>query len=184
MNKSINLRENLSGRLQMNMIHEICLLANDDNRIKEEICNLAMGKDERIAYNALWILSHFDSVATQWLYQKQDEIIDHAINENHVGKRRLLLSLLNQQPFHEDSLRTDFIDFCISKIPSAVEPYAIRALCMKLAYEQCKFYPELLTELNSCLDMLSQEPLSPALKSTRKNVMKKIMRKCPSLAKQ
>lgn len=183
MNKSINLSENLSGRLQMNIIHEICLLAKDDNSLKEDIYNLAMGTDERIAYNALWILSHFDSVATKWLCQKQDEIIDHAISEKHVGKRRLLLSLLNNQSFHEDSLRTDFIDFCISKIPSAIEPYAIRALCMKLAYEQCKFYPELLAELNTCLDMLSQEPLSPALKSTRKNIMKKIMRKCPSLAK-
>ena len=174
MNKSINLRENLSGRLQMNVINEICLQSNDDNKLKEDIYILAMGTDERIAYNALWILSHFDSVATQWLYQKQDEIIDHAINENHVGKRRLLLSLLNHQPFREDSLRTDFIDFCISKIPSAVEPYSTRALCMKLAYEQCKFYPELLTELNTCLDMISQEPLSPALRATRKNIMRKI----------
>ena len=177
MNKSINLRENLSGRLQMNMIHEICLLANDDNRIKEEIYNLAMERDERIAYNALWILSHFDADAKEWLCPKQDELIEHAIGEQHVGKRRLLLSILNNQSFHEDSLRTDFIDFCISKIPSAIEPYAIRALCMKLAYKQCKFYPELLAELSTCLDMLSQEPLSPALQSTRRNIMKRITRK-------
>ena len=177
MKNSIKLNEILSGRLHMNMINEICLLAYEDDNIKDDIYRYAMGADERLAYNALWILSHFDSDAEEWLCQKQDELIEHAIGEQHVGKRRLLLSILNNQSFHEDSLRTDFIDFCISKNPSAIEPYAIRALCMKLAYKQCKFYPELLAELSTCLDMLSQEPLSPALQSTRRNIMKIITRK-------
>lgn len=45
---------------------------------------------------------------------------------------------------------------------------------MKLAYEQMKYYPELLTELKAAIDMLEQEPLSPGLISAKKQVMKKI----------
>ena len=45
---------------------------------------------------------------------------------------------------------------------------------MKLAYEQMKYYPELLAELKDALDMLEQEVLSPGLASAKKQVMKKI----------
>ena len=47
---------------------------------------------------------------------------------------------------------------------------------MKLAYEQMKYYPELLTELKVALDMLEQEALSPGLLSAKRQIMKKIMR--------
>ena len=96
------------------------------------------------------------------------------IVENNGTNRRLMLSLLLRQPFEEESLRSDFIDFCESKITACSQPYAIRAYCMKLAYEQMKYYPELLAELKATLDMLSQEHLSPALQSAKNQVMKKI----------
>ena len=74
-----------------------------------------------------------------------------------------MLSILLRQPFEEESLRSDFIDFCVSKITACAQPYAIRAYCMKLAYEQMKYYPELLSELKMALDMLEQEVLSPRI---------------------
>ena len=53
-------------------------------------------------------------------------------------------------------------------------PYAIRALCIKLAYEQMKYWSELLNELCQMLDLISNEPLSPGLRSAWRQVMKKI----------
>lgn len=50
---------------------------------------------------------------------------------------------------------------------------------MKLAYEQMKYYPELLTELKAALDMLEQEALSPGLASAKRQVMKKIKKALP-----
>ena len=137
MDKTINLSETLSGKLQTNVINEICRIANGDKVMKQNIYALAMGTDEHISYNALWVLSHFDSDSSEWLSMKQNDFIDHVITESHVGKRRILLSILNTQTFTKKSLRTDFIDFCMSKISSPIEQYAIRALCMKLAYKQC-----------------------------------------------
>ena len=54
-------------------------------------------------------------------------------------------------------------------------PYAIRAQCIKLAYEQMKYWPELLDELRQTLEMISCEPLSLGLRSAWKQVMKKIL---------
>ena len=47
---------------------------------------------------------------------------------------------------------------------------------MKLAYDQMKFYPELLQELKMALDVLEQESLSAGLLSAKRQVMKKIER--------
>ena len=96
------------------------------------------------------------------------------MKEKHVGKCRLMLNLLLRQPFEEDSLRSDFIDFCIAKITACAQSYAIRTYCIKLAYEQMKYYPELLEELKMALYMLEQEILSPGLLSAKRQIMKKI----------
>ena len=96
------------------------------------------------------------------------------MKEKHVGKCRLMLNLLLHQPFEKESLRSDFIDFCIAKITACAQPCAIRAYCMKLAYEQMKYYPELLKELQVALDMLEQETLSPGLLSAKRQIRKKI----------
>jgi hypothetical protein len=107
----------------------------------------------------------------------QGEENNHRKEEEHVGKRSLMLNLLLRQPFEEEFLRSDFIDFCVSKITACAQPYAIRAYCMKLAYGQMKYYPELLSELKMALDMLEQETLSPGLASAKRQILMKIKRK-------
>ena len=170
------MRERLASRLCLNDIAELCAVVagNENNHRKEELYHLSFDDNNRVANNAFWIFTHFDDFNNQWLYQKHDDLIDRVIVENNETNRRLMLSLLLRQPFEEESLRSDFIDFCESKITACSQPYAIRAYCMKLAYEQMKYYPELLAELKATLDMLSQEPLSPALLSAKNQVMKKI----------
>lgn len=53
-------------------------------------------------------------------------------------------------------------------------PYAIRAQCIKFAYEQMKYWPELLNELRQTLNMISCEPLSPGISSAWRQVMKRL----------
>ena len=101
-----------------------------------------------------------------------DDLIDRVLVEKNETKRRLMLQLLLRQPFEEESLRSDFIDFCIAKITACSQPYAIRCYCMKLAYEQMKYYPELLEELKMALDMLKQEVLSPGMLSAKRQIIK------------
>ena len=168
------MRKKLNKKLCMDDIYEICILCHGNSRKKAELYQLIFDEDERVATNALWVFTHFDMQNNEWLYAKHDDLIDRVLVEKNETKRRLMLSLLLRQPFEEESLRSNFIDFCIAKITACSQPYAIRCYCMKLAYKQMKYYPELLTELKAAIDMLEQEPLSPGLTSAKKQVMKKI----------
>lgn len=168
------MRKKLNKKLCMDDIYEICILCHGNSRKKAELYQLIFDEDERVATNALWVFTHFDMQNNEWLYAKHDDLIDRVLVEKNETKRRLILQLLLRQPFEEESLRSDFIDFCITKITACSQPYAIRCYCMKLAYEQMKYYPELLTELKAAIEMLEQEPLSPGLTSAKKQVMKKI----------
>ena len=168
------MRKKLNKKLCMDDIYEICILCHGNSRKKAELYQLIFDEDERVATNALWVFTHFDMQNNEWLYAKHDDLIDRVLVEKNETKRRLILQLLLHQPFEEKSLRSDFIDFCIAKITACSQPYAIHCYCMKLAYEQMKYYPELLTELKAAIDMLEQESLSPGLTSAKKQVMKKI----------
>lgn len=175
------MRNQLINRLSINDIYSLCLQTQgkENNCLKEELYQLTFDENERVAFNALWALSHFDETNNEWLYAKHDDLIDRVLVEKNMTKLRLMLSLLIRQPFEEATLRSDFIDYCVAKITACAYPYAIRALCMKLAYEQMKYYPELLAELKAALDMLEQEALSPGLASAKRQVMKKIKKALP-----
>lgn len=170
------MRNQLINRLSINDIYSLCLQTQgkENNCLKEELYQLTLDENDRVAINALWTFTHFDKANNEWLISKHEDLIDRVLIENNETKSRLMLSLLLRHPFEEESLRSDFIDFCIAKITACSQPYAIRCYCMKLAYEQMKYYPELLTELKAAIDMLEQEPLSPGLTSAKKQVMKKI----------
>lgn len=166
----------LSKRMSIGDIQEICALAQDEQAEStiEELYALTLDADDRTSANALWCLTHIDDHV--WLHAKRDELIGRALAENSITKLRLMLTLLLRQPFEEDSLRSDFIDFCVNKITACSLPYAIRALCMKLPFEQMKHHRELLAELEAALELLEQESLSPALASAKRQVMEKISR--------
>lgn len=171
------MRKRLAKRMSMNDILEICFLTQgeENNGRKEMLYELTFDEDERVAFNALHVFCQFTPADNEWLFDRHDELIDRVLEEKSVSKLRVMLSLLLRQPFGKDTLRTDFIDFCMSKITACSCPYAVRAYCIKLAYEQMKFFPELLSELETTLDMLEQEPLSPGLMSARRQIMKRII---------
>ena len=176
--RSEMMRNQLINRLSVNDLYSLCLQTQgkENNCLKEELYQLTFDENDRVSFNALWALSHFDEANNLWLFQKHDELIDRVLVEKNETRRRLMLQLLLRQPFEEESLRSDFIDFCIAKITACSQPYAIRCYCIKLAYEQMKYYPELLEELRMALDMLEQEVLSPGLLSAKRQIIKKIMR--------
>lgn len=166
----------LSHRLSMDGINDICLLVQGEqsHSLKEQLYQLTLDDDRRVAVNALWTFTHFTAADNEWLYAKHDQLIDRCLKEHDTTKLRLILSILLRQPFEEETVRTDFIDFCLARFTDARAPYAIRALCIKLAYEQMKYWSELLNELRQMLDLISNEPLSPGLRSAWRQVMKKI----------
>ena len=167
----------LAHRLSQSEIMQLCALTQGEHNdnLKEELYQLTLDDDRRVVVNALWTFTHFAADDNVWLFAKHDQLIDRCLNEKDATKLRLMLNLLLSQPYTEEDIRTDFIDFCIARITDARAPYAIRAQCIKLAYEQMRYWPELLNELRQTLDLISCEPLSPGLRSAWRHVMKKIL---------
>lgn len=170
------MKESLTNRLSQDELHELCALTQGEqnNHLKEELYQLTLDNDRRVAINALWTFTHFALADNEWLYAKHDQLIDRCLNEQDTTKLRLMLNLLLRQPYTEEDIRTDFIDFCLARLTDARAPYAIRAQCIKLAYEQMRYWPELLDELRQTLEMISCEPLSPGLRSAWRQVMRNL----------
>lgn len=166
----------LAHRLSQSEIMQLCASTHGahNNHLKEKLYQLTLDDDRRVAVNALWTFTHFDADDNVWLFAKHDQLIDRCLKEHDTTKLRLILTLLLRQPFYEETIRTDFIDFCLMRLADPKSPYAIRAQCIKLAYEQMKYWPELLDELRQTLEMISCEPLSPGLRSAWRQVMRKM----------
>ena len=139
---------------------------------KEELFQLLFDEDKRTSDNAAWVMTHLPKTADAWLAECQNTLIDEAMRTTSTTKRRLIMNLLERTPFEADSIRTDFLDFCFNAMLS-VESIGVKSLAIKLTYAQSKFYPELLEEFNTALQMMEPEVLPAALKHIRGKMLEK-----------
>lgn len=163
----------LAHRINMPEIHEVILWVAANNQ-KLYLYELVKSSKGRKGTNALWCITHMMDTEMEWLQSLQDELVDILLTEKHTGRKRMLLQLLKEQTYNPETMRTDFLDYCLSKIISECEPYAIRCFSMYCAYEMCKHYPELTEELTRYLDLLETQSLSPGLTCALRNTRKKI----------
>lgn len=168
----MNFKARLSERIGMNDINEILRLTHDSDTRKQELYNLVIAEDETIGYHAAWIFTHFSSQDNEWLYNKQDQLINEVLVCKHGGKRRVMLNLLYRQPFPNPP-RVDFLDFCLERMMSSEELPGVKSLCMKIAYELCRPISELMQELKTMLAMMEGD-LVPSIRAVRKNILKAI----------
>lgn len=139
---------------------------------KEELFQLIFDPDKRTSDNAAWVMTHLPRTADAWLAERQNTLIDEVMRTESITKRRLIMNLLERTPFEADSIRTDFLDFCFNAMLSD-EPIGVKSLAIKLTYAQSKYYPELLEEFNTALQMMEPEVLPAALKHIRGKMLKK-----------
>ena len=176
----MDFKARLSERIGMDNINEILRLTHDSDSRKQELYDLVIGDDEAIGYHATWVFTHFSLQDNEWLYNKQDQLIDEVLVCKHGGKRRVMLNLLYRQPFPNPP-RVDFLDFCLERMMSSEELPGVKSLCMKIAYELCRPIPELMQELKTMLAMMEGD-LVPSIRAVRKNILK-AMQKGKSLQK-
>lgn len=170
----MNIEELLSQRINMSQIKGLVSWASGDREKLCQLWSMAGSDDRRTSVNSLWIMTHLPVSDKPWLSTLRDSMIDMLLVETDPGKKRMLLQLLREQEFEADDIPTDFLDFCMRKINSECEPYAVRCFSIYAAFKMCRHYPELIAELESHLEMLSYQTLSPGLRSvlrqTRKNL--------------
>ncbi len=164
----------LENRINKKEIEMIVDWTSKSNSNRETLLSLAFGGDEKVSSNALWCLTHLRKSNAEWLQSLQNFFIDALLKEKNTARKRMLLQLLREQHYSKDDIRTDFLDFCMERINSECEPYVIRCFSLYISAKLCKFYPELLSELNERVSLLSREPLSPGLRCAIKKVSKNL----------
>ena len=77
------MRKILQDKICMNDINEICIMTQgkENDHRKEELYQLTFDENDRVLFNALWALTHFDKANTPWLFQKHNELIDRVLVE-------------------------------------------------------------------------------------------------------
>lgn len=164
----------LAQRINLPQIQLIATWAAEKPENRNELWKLLYSPERQISVNALWVLTHLPKSEYEWLLSKHNELIDMLLQETDTSKKRMLLHILREQEYDMDSLRTDFLDWCLTNINSENEPYAIRAFSIHLAFSMCRHYPELLAELQQHLTMLTLQTLSPGLISARRHALNAI----------
>lgn len=173
------LRNQLVGRIHVEDVRRIvdCMANDDGDIIMKVLYHLLSDTDQRIAYNAAWVLSCSDSKVMRFLLRYQNQLIDLLIGTKDKSFSRMLFSILRRQTFEKSNLRTDFLDFCLNEIVNSNQAIAIRAHAIYVSYSLCKAYPELLNELFMMLQMLESESLPPGLRHARNTIMSAIKKK-------
>lgn len=166
----MNLSEKLSDRIHMEDIHETLLYVEGNDERKQELYKLIFGEDDIVSYRTLWVFTHFNRKENEWLFARQDELIDELLRCVHPGKRRLLLNLLFKQP-QQNPPRVDLLDFCFESMLSKEELPGVKTLCMKLAYELCRPIPELKQELRTALEIMEPSLLPISIRTVRRNIL-------------
>lgn len=173
------LRNQLVGRIHVEDVRRIvdCITNDDGDVIVKALYHLLSDADQRIAYNAAWVLSCSDGKVIKFLIRYQNQLIDLLIGTKDKSFSRMLFSILRRQTFEKSNLRTDFLDFCLNQIVNTNQAIAIRAHAIYVSYSLCKAYPELLNELFMTLQMLESETLSAGLLHARNAIMTAIKKK-------
>lgn len=169
-----NIESVLKGRLGKRDIEEVVEWTSQNPTNREKLLCLALSDYEKVNSNALWCLTHLRKCNYQWLQSLQKEFIDTLLSEKNVARKRMFLQLLRDQEYSAQNIRVDFLDFCMSKINSETEPYSIRCFSLYIAIKICRYYPELLSELQERISLLWREPLSPGLRCAINKVQKEI----------
>ncbi|MBQ0159046.1 MAG: hypothetical protein MJZ99_04715 [Bacteroidales bacterium] len=128
--------------------------------------------DERVSRNAGWVLTKASRPELLVLRPLRNDITTLALTTPSIPLRRLTLAIIERLPMDESEIRTDLLDYCLFGMRSFDEPAGIQALCMKLAFRMCRFYPELAGEFRRTLDCMEIEHYSPGVRCTYAKAIK------------
>ena len=148
--------------------------AHSDGAERERLfCSMIAG-DGREAYYSAWVLTHLPSSDNRYIDSHRGELVQLAVSTGDISLCRLSLTLLERLDWRTEDVRTDLLDFCLEHIMLSDVPSGVRSLCVKLAYMQCRHYPELKEELRQSLLLIEPSGLCAGVKHVRGKILKRL----------
>lgn len=167
----MNILSDIDTPLHISDVRHYAVLAHDDHSVMDLLFDAMQGTSKRAADNAAWALTHLPSSDVQHIAPRRAMLVELAIHTPDTALRRLTLNLLEKLDWPEEEIRTDLLDFCLAHLTMPSEAAGVRALCAKLAWYQCRHYPELTDEFRRTLLFLEPENLSAGLRHCRKTLL-------------
>lgn len=164
-------RNDIKGNYSEELITNICFIVAEAGDFLAFVKKYMYDDDPIVVRNALCALSKATDEELSQLNPIREELIDTAIKCNNSSIRRALLGIILRLDMKADDVRTDFLDHCLCKMTAPDEVPSVQALCMKLAYKMCKFYPELLSELKRTLEAMEISYYTPAVRNVRTKIL-------------
>lgn len=172
----MELAAHLAERISSTRARTLAAWVEQSPERRQQLMVLAASSHTRTATNALWLLALLPKSASHWLQTQQNHLIDMVMTAHNAGHRRILMQILRAQDYPKEGIRTDFMDFCLTKINSRTEAYGVRAYCIYCAFKMCRHYPEMTAEFSRHLDMLAGGQLPPGLRCALRRTRAAIIR--------
>ena len=172
------LRNQLSTRIDNRCLKALDEKASCSEQMRQQLFMLISDHDTRVASNALWIWSHAANREYEWLRPRLGLLSQTAIGNSHESVRRLALSCILTVGMRcgreclEEECGTELLDFCLEHITMKGELPGTKSLCLKIAHAISRPYPELMREFNLTIELLKEQPMTPAIRSAIKNIGK------------
>lgn len=172
----MDLRSLLTKRIHKEEVKHLASMVQSsfDDREFAEFFQLLYDEDARVSENIAWIMSHFNKVGWGRLNSKKQSLMEEAMHTSSTTELRLLLTIISKLSVSEEEIAIPFLNFCLDNITTMAQSVAVKSLCIYLSFQQCKFFPELLQELQTILTSYDGVSLSPGLKSARSKVLQAI----------
>lgn len=164
-------REDVKGNYSEALVSSICAKVAQTGDFLAFVKEFMYDEDPIVVRNALSALSRATNAELEQLEPIKDELIDLAIRCTNPSIRRALFGIIQRMKMREEEVRTDFLDHCLGQMAHPDEVPSVQALCMKLAYKMCRFYPELMDELRRTLEAMEMSYYTPAVKSVRNKIL-------------
>lgn len=164
-------RQDIKGNYSEALVTNICFMVAETGDFLGFTKEYMYDDDPIVVRNALSALSKATDTELSQLSPIKDELIDMAIRCHNSSIRRALFGIIQRLDMKEEDVRTDFLDHCLNQMADPDEVPSVQALCMKLAYKMCTFYPELMEELKRTLEGMEISYYTPAVKNVRSKIL-------------
>lgn len=150
------------------IVGDILVGGTDISTLWEITC----GDDPRLAWHAVWVMEVLCKKERSMLLPYRREIVEKILaNRGEEGELRLWLNISLMLLPEVKEIDVDLLNFTLDNICNMRLPVAVRAVCIKIAYQLCKREPDLLKELQAVLSMLDLKEEQAAIKCVVKKVM-------------
>ena len=150
------------------IVGDILVGGTDISTLWEITC----GDDPRLAWHAVWVMEVLCKKERSMLLPYRREIVEKILaNRGEEGELRLWLNISLMLLPEMEEIDVDLLNFTLDNICNMRLPVAVRAVCIKIAYQLCRREPDLLKELQAVLSMLDLKEEQAAIKCVVRKVM-------------